>query len=715
MVRPRAPVYDLYYDCGDYLACKRCGTKLKKQKDKSTSSLNSHRDMCERRSKANSEPLVKQPRLQDEPQEQQTPNDVIARLFATCGMPMPAGESSESSSAMLEGGQHQFPSFFDMTTQPLTFQAKDLPFRKVTVYNDRAEVNRELNVHLTVGVHELIIEGISNAVHPNSLRLDGTGNAVIHEVKFKEAQKSPQAFPGFFHSSPSPSSSEDTPEIEHLLAEASELKNRQEEVEDRKIAYQKQVDSLNAMIMRVGDGEKEKPIFCDDQYTSRVNTFFEFYERKMIQLQRNIREAERGSKNLQKAMDKINTHINHLRMEAKKSPQASRKIQVTVEVPEEGDLEFLLSYQVSMARWRPTYDVRLISAKNSEEKTTLKIDFSAQIQQNTGEDWTDAKIFLSTARPCLGGTVPKLETLNASLHSSMTHYPNRFLGAQQPSSSSRVPTGGFFGMMPAPTVSGYSHGPTRAVENEEEVAPRKEPPPEVAHMEMSVNNTGLTTEFEVANLRTIPSDDSEHKMLITHVAFEPSLLHECVPKKSTNVFLTASVVNNSEFPLLEGDASVYLNHSFVAKTHLKAVAPGEKFTCSLGVDNAVKVTYKAPQKYNYETGTVFGKASSVIHTQMITVYNTKPADQITLVVREQIPKSSEERIRVKILEPVVISDSIEEARPGCMLNSDNNLEWTVYVNPTEKKDLTVKWQGEYPLNQHIYYSSDQAVIVPLLR
>ena len=34
------------------------------------------------------------------------------------------------------------------------------------------------------------------------------------------------------------------------------------------------------------------------------------------------------------------------------------------------------------------------------------------ITQTTGEDWTDTKIFLSTAAPSLGGNVPEITTEN---------------------------------------------------------------------------------------------------------------------------------------------------------------------------------------------------------------------------------------------------------------------------------------------------------------
>lgn len=82
------------------------------------------------------------------------------------------------------------------------------------------------------------------------------------------------------------------------------------------------------------------------------------------------------------------------------------------------------------------------------------------------------------------------------------------------------------------------------------------------------------------------------------ISMVPQLSHECVPRKSSSVFLAASMMNDSPFPLLRGEASIFLNNSFVNKVDLKSVSPGEKFTCSLGVDPGIKVVYKPVKTYH---------------------------------------------------------------------------------------------------------------------
>ena len=73
-----------------------------------------------------------------------------------------------------------------------------------------------------------------------------------------------------------------------------------------------------------------------------------------------------------------------------------------------------LTYIVYDASWTPKYDVRVLSA---EKKLTLC--YYGMIKQSTNEEWTDAKISLSTAMANISGTVPELETQNIRLKEKM--------------------------------------------------------------------------------------------------------------------------------------------------------------------------------------------------------------------------------------------------------------------------------------------------------
>ena len=71
---------------------------------------------------------------------------------------------------------------------------------------------------------------------------------------------------------------------------------------------------------------------------------------------------------------------------------------------------FRVSYTVRGARWAPLYDARLDSGTR-ERKPALELVRRAEIVQQTGEDWTDVALSVSTVRTAKGGSGPELRPL----------------------------------------------------------------------------------------------------------------------------------------------------------------------------------------------------------------------------------------------------------------------------------------------------------------
>lgn len=62
-------------------------------------------------------------------------------------------------------------------------------------------------------------------------------------------------------------------------------------------------------------------------------------------------------------------------------------------------------YQVSQACWSPSYDVRVWV--DDDEAPHLEIGYYGLVKQNTGEDWNNCSLILSTATPSVGGSPPR--------------------------------------------------------------------------------------------------------------------------------------------------------------------------------------------------------------------------------------------------------------------------------------------------------------------
>ncbi|ETN79907.1 hypothetical protein NECAME_09517 [Necator americanus] len=74
-----------------------------------------------------------------------------------------------------------------------------------------------------------------------------------------------------------------------------------------------------------------------------------------------------------------------------------------------GAVELFVSYQVYCASWKPAYDIRAVTTAEGEQENSIKLCYYGLVEQNTGDDWIDTDMVLSTASPSIGGCAPQLD------------------------------------------------------------------------------------------------------------------------------------------------------------------------------------------------------------------------------------------------------------------------------------------------------------------
>ncbi|GMT25317.1 hypothetical protein PFISCL1PPCAC_16614, partial [Pristionchus fissidentatus] len=557
-----------------------------------------------------------------------------------------------------------------------TFRVEKDSLKKVTVFNDRAELKREFTVAVVPGLNEVNIEAISQQVNDESVRVTGRGNAVIEEVQVAHRRVV--------------KGSGDSERAAVIRKEKEELEIMRQKVEHEQGSIQRRIGALDTMINQIGTGiaaPKEAKFTADQATLDSVTTFFGFYDQQVTKLRDDYRLA---SKEIERLSGLI--AVKEHELSVIDNGEYSKNIIVLLEATAAGSVTLEVIYQVWGANWTPFYDMRV---ETKEGKTDMQLSYFANVNQNTSEDWEGAKLTLSTARPCQGGNIPDLGTLDVSFY--------------------RPPVPLFN------TVSSNSYGGYGAPQMQR-VSPLLRNDDAINGISMSsvvyftvfqiatVNEQVLATEFAITRPCSIPSDGAVHKVTIGIVTLNPQLVHESVPTKNASAFLTASAINTSSLPLLPGHASVYLDGAFVAKTQIKAVSPGERFTSSLGVDPAVKIEYKPAHKFHEQTG-MLTKWSSTVTEQKIVVKNTR-GDAVLLTIREQIPRSTDDKIKVKVISPEAMEKVSEEhlmngdhtPKAGVRLLPSNNLEWTVKLEKGASQTLLFKHAVEHPSSEKIEFA-----------
>ncbi|KIO30856.1 hypothetical protein M407DRAFT_20178, partial [Tulasnella calospora MUT 4182] len=481
-----------------------------------------------------------------------------------------------------------------------------LPVASVCVYQaDRAEVHRVLPVELEAGQNEIKIERLPSRVDPDSIRVEGTGSAVIFDV---------------IHSPPPPVvlsyDKSSNPALHDLAKKKGDL-NAEKDI----LEQQAKILGDYSSTLKAGVADAAKLAQFLGLYKERKHQIFDELQKVKAQISEVNAEQDRVEKEFwaDAAGQKRQT-----------------KVTVVVLAQQKGKAELSLRYMVNGASWTPMYDLRakISHAQGDSSKITLK--YKASISQMTGEDWTDVALTLSTAAPQLGATIPTL-----------TPYK---IGRPRPPPPPAVEY-----MAIARSASAFVQ--TVVAEEEEsdddmgfglfDGAEESAPPPPITHATAAAIEGATSSTFVIAGKSTIPShqqdDEQTHKVSVAVIELDAKLEWVAVPKAQTSAFLKCKVKNTSQYILLPGQTSVFMDDNFVCKSSLPSVSPNESFSTSLGVDPAIRITYHPQQKKSKSAtgGLLSNKIDVTSYVQRITVKNTRATAATPLFIKDQIPVSED--------------------------------------------------------------------------
>ncbi|CAM9377234.1 unnamed protein product [Ectocarpus sp. 6 AP-2014] len=319
------------------------------------------------------------------------------------------------------------------------------------------------------------------------------------------------------------------------------------------------------------------------------------------------------------------------------------RILITVDVQELGNIELQVKYMTSGASWSPSYDLRVDTQTDSVSCT-----YYGMVIQNTSEDWQGVSLRLSTAEPTVHGTPPGLGSKTVSIKT----VPKPVHGYNNPQRTVGAMLGMSFGAQQQP-----QYARARMAASVPPPPPRARPA--VTQVEGGGGFLGAVS-FVVETPADIKSNGQMKKLTVGVLQLSVEVTHYIVPAKAPAAYLQAKATNNTDYLLLaSNDVSIFFDNSFVTKTSLASVSPGESFQTFLGIDPAVKITVAPPRKTSKKRG-IISKSNHVTHTHSTLISNNKRVP-VTFVVVDAMPRSTDDVIKVTLKEPLPASVSECEA------------------------------------------------------
>ena len=517
----------------------------------------------------------------------------------------------------------------------------DSQIRAVTVYADRAVVTRMGDAKLTAGINELIFENLPAGLLDQSLQVSGSGtvNTTILDVTARQT---------YLAATPDPRRKE-------LEEQIQALREKDRAVIDRNVVLRSQsnlITKLQNSAVELGTGEKSERPKLED-----VKSVLEFGQKQLMELAAQQQELDNQRADLQSKISALQNQLNDMRGTGARSVKT---VVVRVQASAAGTFKASLNYSVYGASWTPSYDARVLTGEKA-----VQLGYFGNVRQSTGEDWNNVALTLSTARPSLGGAAPDLGVWDLNVWAEQEYLLRQeavSMALDESSKSDRYKSRNI-GSMP----------PSRA----KAVA---------ANMAQAAIDFGATSAtFKIAVPSSVPSDNTAQKVPVTSARLNAITEYATTPKLQQTAFLSARVMNTTEFPLLAGQMNVFLNGTFVATSRLDTTMPKEKFELALGADEGISIEHKRVNKFVEETG-MFSKDHKITYEYLLTIQNNKQTAE-RIIVTDHVPVSRNEKIIVKVQTPPV-----KELKP----DDDGKLKWTLNLQPGEKRELKIKFIVEYP-------------------
>ncbi|MSN26380.1 MAG: mucoidy inhibitor MuiA family protein [Geobacter sp.] len=515
--------------------------------------------------------------------------------------------------------------------------------KTVTVYSDRAMSTRSASFNLKAGSYLITFEPLPTLILDDSVRVEGKGTAAA-TISGLEIKRSFLEHSG-------------EKRVKELDEEIQGLERRSGALDAKKAGISSQKAFLESI--RVAWGERiSKELAIGRPTSAGLQEASSFVGAGVTKADEQFRELDLEKRNIK---DKIDALHRQRDQETGSGRKEVKSVEVAVEVSSEGSLTLELTSITPRASWEPAYDVRLAA-----DTKTADLTYRAMVWQQTGEEWNNVDLTLSTARPSQGGAPPELQPWQISFYRPQPAFRSEMYAASPAPSRAKIAQlpMDLAGMEDAPADSPANFATARISEEQSSVV------------------------FHIPQAVEIPSDGTRHSSIIAIEQLPVSIEYLAVPKLSQYVFLKSEIVNRAAYPLLPGKINIFAGNSYTGSSQLKKVAAGEKFDLFFGTDDQLTVK-REELKQRREAG-IFGK-NRVEYRYRIQLANYRK-EQLALTLLDQLPLSSDAEIRVSLDEPSIKPDEIK---------NDGTVVWKTSLQAGEKKGLTFGIVVEYPKEREV--------------
>jgi uncharacterized protein (TIGR02231 family) len=503
----------------------------------------------------------------------------------------------------------------------------------VVVFADRARVTRARTVPCEKGTARAVFERLPAALDTRTLRGEVREAAEVIGLSGEQVNEREAA----------------DPRARGLAADLEKIETEIKSKEARKAAIAAELEDVNAF------GSVFSATLTEEIRNPKPNTpawakTLDGVRARRAALNDERRKLDVALRGLQQIADRLRRQLSRV---GGAGERAYRTVAVTIACRALPQVTATVSYVIGGAGWQPEYDVDVTPrGRGKTGPAAARLTVGALIHQATGEDWTNVRVMLSTARPKLGSEAPQ----------------------------------------PAPlVVDGYEQKRDKVLVQAQERREQLEAGagggarsgPQAAALDDKGNAFVLTLPHPVnvvADGRPVwaPVDVVETQAAVKLVA---------TPKLDEHVYQVAALKNPAAYPLLEGRVRSYRGGSYVGDSRLRHQGVGAPFEISLGIDEELKVERKTLDDKDKSAG--FFSSTKHIFRGYRNKLTNRAAGPETVELRENIPVSKIDDVKVELLaKPTTAGYQLDAAR--------GFITWTIKLVNGEWRNVDLAYAIHLP-------------------
>lgn len=498
--------------------------------------------------------------------------------------------------------------------------------KQVTVYQNGALITRNATVNLNKGRNVLVFTRLSRNINEQTIQVNGTGNYTLVSVNRTFNYLDEQQ------------------ENEELKA----LRKKAEELESAILLLSTKLEVANKKIDFLVNNQK----FSENaKYTSsELEAVFDAYSQKLEEVSTNILEMETEQSAKKTELEKIRRQINQL---TSGRQQTTGEIEVIVDAAANQSSTLSLSYLMNNAGWTPVYDLRV---EDTDQPAMLV--YKAAIRQNSGFDWNDVQLTVSSASPNENATLPVLQPW--------------FIDFYEPERKTK-----------ARSEEVLRSVPSQSAEQDSDFF-------SVASPIATFQSQATSFSYKIDRAFTVPSDGQQYSAVISTNELPASYSYTAIPKLSSFAFLQAHVQDWDELNLLPGTANLFLENSYVGNSYVNPNVTSDSLSFSLGTDKSIVISRKNVR--NFESRNFFGSKVRETKAFQISIRNTKQVP-VTLQLQDQIPIAQDEDIKI----------DVKELSEGSLNRQTGIITWKVDIDAGQTEIIDFSYEVEYPKGKQLSF------------